>query len=390
MRVDPDRRLEFLAHAEVEARRRGLHDVTIFDCDCHHYETQSLGEIAKYIEKPAIRRVFERYSPGAIARQMMPGTAGDRNVAGRVWGAEFDPTIPPEALDPHLHPVAARLRYTMDRMAIDHAILFPTPMLVLGTHPQVEVEAELARAYDRWLVEEVLACDPAIFTMLYLPISDPDASLALIEELGGRRGVLGFMITAVRYQPIWQNRFLKVFAALNERRLPLAFHAGPNWAERAFEQFNRFLAVHALGFPFSAMVQLTNVILNGFPERFPDLRLVFMEAGVAWLPFIMQRLDNEYRMRSSEAPLLRRLPSEYIRECFFTTQPLERPERADHFQVLMEMTAGATQLLYASDYPHQDFDLPSTIWDLPVDEPTRRAILGGNALRLFGLPEPRR
>jgi hypothetical protein len=138
------------------------------------------------------------------------------------------------------------------------------------------------------------------------------------------------------------------------------------------------------------MVQLTNVILNGFPERFPDLRMIFMEAGVAWLPFVMQRLDSEYRMRPSEAPLLRRLPSEYIRECYFTTQPLERPERADHFQMLMEMTAGATQLLYASDYPHQDFDLPSTIWDLPIDEAARRAILGGNAAHLFDLPEPTR
>ena len=380
---------EFLAHAEVEARRRGLHDVTIVDCDCHHYETQALPEIARYIDTPAIRRAFERYSPVALGRTMMPGTPGDRNVAGRIWGAEFDRTIPPEELDGDVHPVVATLRYTMRRMAIDYAVLFPTPMLVLGTHPQVDVEVDLARAYDRWLVERVLACDPAIRSMLYLPISDPEASLGIIEELGDRPGVIGFMITAVRYQPIWQNRFLKVFAALDERRLPLAFHSGPNWTERAFEQFNRFLAVHALGFPFYAMVQLTNVVLNGFPERFPNLRLIFMEAGLAWLPFVMQRLDNEYRMRSSEAPLLRRLPSEYIREFYFTTQPLERPDRPDHFRMLMEMIDGPSQLLYASDYPHQDFDLPSQIWDLPLDEPAKRAILGGNAMRLFGLPDPR-
>jgi predicted TIM-barrel fold metal-dependent hydrolase len=133
------------------------------------------------------------------------------------------------------------------------------------------------------------------------------------------------------------------------------------------------------------MVQLTNVVLNGFPERFPNLRFVFMEAGLAWLPFVMQRLDNEYRMRASEAPLLQRLPSEYIREFFFTTQPLERPDRADHFQMLMEQINGATQLLYASDYPHQDFDLPSQVWDLPIPEDDRRAILAGNARRLFDL-----
>jgi predicted TIM-barrel fold metal-dependent hydrolase len=51
----------------------------------------------------------------------------------------------------------------------------------------------------------------------------------------------------------------------------------------------------------------------------------------------------------------------------------------------MEQINGATQLLYASDYPHQDFDLPSQVWDLPIPEDDRRAILAGNARRLFDL-----
>jgi len=51
----------------------------------------------------------------------------------------------------------------------------------------------------------------------------------------------------------------------------------------------------------------------------------------------------------------------------------------------MEMIHGASQLLYASDYPHQDLDLPSTIWDPPIPVDAKRAILGGNALRLFGI-----
>jgi len=201
--------------------------------------------------------------------------------------------------------------------------------------------------------------------------------------------VLGFMVTAVRNQPLYQNRFMKVFAALDERALPLAFHSGPNWSDRPFEQLNRFLGAHALGFPFYAMVQLTNIVLNGIPERFPRIRFLFMEAGQAWVPFLIARLDNEYRQRSSEAPLLQRLPSEYIREMYFTTQPFERLDSADHMRTFIEMMAGETQLLYSSDYPHQDFDLPTQIADLAfLSEEARRNILGGNALRLFDLPEP--
>jgi hypothetical protein len=58
---------------------------------------------------------------------------------------------------------------------------------------------------------------------------------------------------------------------------------------------------------------LTNWVINGLRERFPGLDVVWIESGLAWIPFLMQRLDSEYMLGSSEAPLLQRRPSEYIR-----------------------------------------------------------------------------
>ena len=58
---------------------------------------------------------------------------------------------------------------------------------------------------------------------------------------------------------------------------------------------------------------------------------------------------------------------------------------------MFELMDGENQLLYSSDYPHQDFDLPAMIWDLPfLTEEGKRKILGGNAMRLFNLPLPAR
>lgn len=383
-----DRRFSFLANARREAERRGLFDVPIVDCDCHLYETTAIPEITRHIENPNLRRGFERASPAMLMHAFVPGNLGDRTAGGRI-GTELDSHLPTDGSQRDIHPLAAGMLHSMDQMAIDYSILFPTPMLTLGTHPQPEVEVELGRAYNRWLVRDVLPASPRLKTLAYLPLSDPDAGVATIEEFAEAPGVLGFMVTAVRYQPIHQNRFMKVFAALNERRLPLAFHSGPNWSDRPFEQLNRFASHHALGFPFYAMIQLTNVVMNGLPERFPDLRFLFMEAGQAWVPFLVARLDAEYRMRSSEAPLLRRLPSEYIRDMYFTTQPFEHLDRPEYMATAFEIMNAEHRLLYSSDYPHQDFDLPSTIWDLPVlDEAAKRRILGGNALELFGLPRP--
>jgi predicted TIM-barrel fold metal-dependent hydrolase len=105
----------------------------------------------------------------------------------------------------------------------------------------------------------------------------------------------------------------------------------------------------------------------------------------------MQRLDHEWSLRSSETPLLTRKPSSYISEMFYTSQPLEMPDDLSVLETTFKMIKADTQLLYSSDYPHWDFDVPSRIWDLPfLTDESRRNILGLNAARLFGLPtEPR-
>jgi predicted TIM-barrel fold metal-dependent hydrolase len=372
----------FLGNAYRETARRGLYETLVVDCDCHHYEGMSYKDIAPHIDNPTVKDIFARYGAWQIDHTIIPGSLGDRVVAGRVRrevgaqpdGAGFDP-------------VAWSVIESMLAMGIDYSILFPTPMLVLGRHPQLEIEVEYSRGYNRWLTKEILPQSGALVTMPYLPVSDPDAALSFIEEFGEDPSVVGFLITAARFQSLHENRFMKVFAALEERGLPVAFHSGPSWSGQEFETLNRFLSVHALGFPFNAMLHLTNMVVNGIPERFPKLRFIFMECGVTWLPFISARLDTEFLMRPSEAPLLRRLPSEYIADFFHTSQPLEHaPEQ--QMGLTLELIDAEHRLLYASDYPHQDFDHPGTIADLRCISPSaRERILGRNAAELFGLDD---
>ena len=100
---------------------------------------------------------------------------------------------------------------------------------------------------------------------------------------------------------------------------------------------------------------------------------------------MQQRLDSEYLMRSSEAPNLRRLPSEYISEMYFTCQPMEQTNMK-MLEATFDVINASTQVLYASDWPHWDFDLPTVIADLPfLDEKAKKQILGHNAAKLFGL-----
>jgi predicted TIM-barrel fold metal-dependent hydrolase len=216
-------------------------------------------------------------------------------------------------------------------------------------------------------------------------MNQPEACVKFVERFGGHPGVVGFMVSSARYRPVHDNVYMPLYRVIEETGLPLSFHAIYHQAERMFEGMNRFISVHALGFIIYNLVHIMNMIVNGIPERFPKLKLLWIESGLAWIPFMMQRLDNEYLMRSNEAPLLKKLPSDYMKEMYYTTQPIEN-QNHEALELTMKMMNAETQLLFSSDYPHWDFNLPSTIWDLPfLDEQQKRRILGINAWELFRL-----
>ena len=86
---------------------------------------------------------------------MLGGSVGYQDIGGRItrhWLRKHEKV---EDTSKH-RDITTTLRW-MDAMGVDYACLFPTPMLFLGTHPQVEVEVSMARAYNRWLCEQILA-----------------------------------------------------------------------------------------------------------------------------------------------------------------------------------------------------------------------------------------
>jgi uncharacterized protein len=377
-----------LAHAAKQARERGYQNFPIIDVDSHHFETEHFSEIVKYIDDTVLRQLLEASSiAGYRGVGALPAGLGYQDYGGRIMR---EPLRKLERTEPKPHRDVTLTRRWMDSMGVDMAIMFPTPMLHLGLHPQVEVEVALSNAYNRWLVEHVLADEPRIRSMLYLPFNDPTATYRVVKEFTGKPGVVGFMVTSNRYRPVHHNDYMKTYALLEEANLPLAFHGAYNWNDQSLMMVNRFISAHALGFVWHNLVHLTNWVINGIPERFPRLKVLWIESGLAWLPFIMQRLDNEYMMRTADAPELKRLPSEYIRDMYYTNQPMEKTGDMGLLETTFRVIKAETQLLYSSDYPHWDFDLPSVIYDLPfLNEAQKHQILGGNALRVFGMDAPK-
>lgn len=373
-----------LQHAAQQAKDRRFQDFLIIDVDCHHYETEAFAEIAEYIEDPVIRHMaLASIQKGSSRPGIMPVQVGNQDMAGRITRYVRRKEERTEAGIPR--DVVLIHRY-MDQMGIDYTVLFPTPMLNLGMHPQVDVEVAMARAYAHWMCERILPNSERIRTMLYLPFNDPEESVRMVKEFGGRPGVVGFMVTSVRFAPVHHNRYMPLYRELEAANLPLAFHAAYDWTHGAMPPLNKFISVHALGFPFYNMIHIANFVINGILERFPRLKVLWIEGGLAYITFLMQRFDNEYMMRSSEAPLLKKLPSDYMRQMFWSSQPMERVRNDAMLEETFKMIKAETQLVYSSDYPHWDFDTPSVIYDLQfLSEAQKRRILGENARELFGI-----
>ena len=381
---------DILAHARQDSIKRKYRDWFICDIDAHHVETVSWKEIIQYIEDPVVREQAIHFQAERINAPPY-GLNGDlglryQSVGGRIPHQDGQRETVTEG---DVHRDVVLTRRAMESLAIDYMVVFPTPMLFLGMHPQPEMEVWLGRAYNRWLADRILAADDRIKSLIYLPFNTPEEAERTVAEFDEVPGVIGYCITSTRHKPVHHNHYMRLYAMIEERGKPLAFHAGYHWEDPSLATINRFLGMHALGFVWCNLIHATNWVLNGIPERFPKLKPIFVESGLAWVPFLMQRLDDGYMMRPSEAPQLRRLPSEYMREhCWYTTQPMETTNRKA-LEVTLEMINAQSQLLFASDWPHFDFDLPGEIIDLPfLTEQTKRNILGLNAARIFNL-EPK-
>src|ERR1700761_7778448 len=263
----------FLDHATQQAKQRRYEDFLIVDVDAHHYETEHFRRICDYIEDPVMRDQAKYQGFGA--QGLTTAAGGYQSLDGRITrnaGRRLEKTPP----SPH-RDVTLTKRW-MDAMGVDISCMFPTPMLFLGTTPRKDVEVALARAYNRWLCERVLAHEPRIKSTLYLPFNDADACYKMVEDFGDKKGVIGFTVVSPHYQSVHDNKFMKVWRGMEERGLTIVFHGAYAWGEdQSMSLCNKFLAVHALGFVWFNAIHMTNWLCNGLPERFPKLKVAWIE-----------------------------------------------------------------------------------------------------------------
>src|SRR5947208_9259696 len=121
-----------------------------------------------------------------------------------------------------------------------------------------------------------------------------------------------------------------------------------------FQFCSTFSMFNTLGFPFANMLACADMIFGGVMERFPKLKVAFLEGNCSWVPWLLWRMDEGYEREGDIAmPDLTMAPSEYFkRQCWVSVEPDETPAR----YVIEEI--GSDQIVFSTDYPHGDSKYP--------------------------------
>ena len=275
----------------------------------------------------------------------------------------------------------------LDRDGVDAEVIYGV-LAAAAKLNHAEASAEMLRIYNDFIHGFCKVYPHRMIGLACLPFCNIDAAVKEVYRVAkqGARGVE--LSCSWDMTPMWHPMWDPLWAAINETQLPLHFHTFPSVDPKLRAQYtgNTLLA---LRFSSICMFQITlGDILTALMgaavfERFPKLRVVFGESGIGWLPYLIDRMDNEYLDQYRDIKL-KLLPSEYWRrQCRATFQ-------YDRIGTKLIEDMGVETLMWGSDYPHPDGIWPDSseyiakqFSHLPAD--VTHKIVCENAGKFYGL-----
>jgi len=302
-------------------------------------------------------------------RKLYPAWRISEDDQGKKWAAYPSGSIPLSSPEERLA--------EMDELGIDVAVVaipginnFLTAK-DLGLFRQVnDCLAELAGKYPQ-----------RFKSLAMVPVDDVDAAVNELGRALDEKGMAGLALGSnILGQPLDSPQFLPFFAEVNRRRLTIVLHPGEPVGAEVMRQHN---LTTLIGFPFETSLAATRLVLSGYFERFPDIKLVLPHLGGA-IPYLLERVDYHYLELGGSYPGLSQPPSQYFKKFYYDTAiGYHMPALRCAYQ-----SVGAGQLVFGTDHPFGVVTgfAPKTIAsldELGLTPAEQEQIYSRNALRLL-------
>jgi uncharacterized protein len=239
-----------------------------------------------------------------------------------------------------------------------------------------EMAAALCKAVNAWLARQWLDREPRLRASILVPPQDPDLAAAEIERCAPDRRFVQVLLPVMVDRPLGHRSYWPVYRAAERHQLPIGVHAGSTFRHAPIG--SGWPSYHLEDSILQAMAfedTLLSFIAEGVFQKFPDLKLVFMESGFSWLPTLLWRTNRSWRGVRTEVPWIDQAPADIVRERVrFTLQPVDVPN-ADVLNRVMDHVRSDELLLFSTDYPHWQFDGENALPDGLPDATVRKILL---------------
>jgi predicted TIM-barrel fold metal-dependent hydrolase len=295
---------------------------------------------------------------------------------------------------------ATSQKQAMDLEGLDKAVLFPSRgLFVLGLDTRAvmgvdglegDFAAAIARAYNDWLHDFCSEAPDRMFGAAMVAPHDVPSAVAEARRCAEEYGFKAIFLApgCVGRRPWHDAAYDPLWAECERLGIALTFHGGGQTFLRpdfSLEVFDRLMMWHVFNQPLGIMAAVVSLCGGGVLERFPRLRVGFLEGNCGWAPWLLQRLDEHWEWVGKwEAPDVKRKPSEYFRSNCFLSVEVDEETVKDYVAWY-----GDENLVFSTDYPHADSKFPRSLAyfaKLPLTEASRRRILWDNWCRLYDFP----
>ena len=288
-----------------------------------------------------------------------------------------------------------RLR-DMDRDGIDAEVIFPNKGLSMWATPDPAFAMAQCRVYNDWAWETFGRHVDRMSPAAALATGDLEGSIAEVTRVAR----LGFRVLTLPCKPVWGGHdvdhpnynlpmFDPLWTVIQDAKLPITFHVSTGRDPRA-ARGNGGAVINYVSHSLSPTIEpVANLCASGVLDRFPGLRFATIEAGIGWVPWLLDAMDEAYRKHHFWVrPKLSRLPREYFRERGHASFQEDAAGLA-----LAESSGLVDCFMWGNDYPHHEGTWPHSAQAIErtmgqLTDASRAKILGLNAARFFGFDVP--
>lgn len=336
-----------------EVRQAAKQDCWIYDMDAHIIETDN--DVRPYLDEP-----YRSRRGGLLAIDEWHLSVGRRPRA-------------PKSLEDRLR--------EMQEEGVICSLLFPTRAMDVNTMRDKNYKAAYCRAYNDF-IGDFCRQAPALKAVAVLPFDDVAASGEELNRAVTKLGLVGVVMSSYGLQEhIGSSKYWPIYEEMERLDVHMGVHNSIQGGPIGDLRSDSFMMQHTVGRPAATMMDCAALIYSGTVDRFPRLRVSFLEANCAWVPYWMDTMDMKFESYRSDCPPLKAKPSEYMTNgnFFFSAEPVEKalPYVLEHI--------GEGLIIFASDYPHGGSGFAGDLLSRKdVSEQQKRKMLRDNGIRLLG------